>query len=625
MNRCSSATAQRSRTLTLAAAFFLLFQFGSANIAKTAEFNPLRPVDMSSPRATLEGFIASMDGAYTGSNAIIIGYAASDRLYLSPDERQHLAAARAGALTAVQSLDTSKISPVLRDIVAVERAIQLKEILDRIGLPPFEAIPDRDAVSRDAVKRWRVPETEIDIVLIAEGLRSGDFLVSAETVERLPQFFELVKHLPYRPGPAKQLSDTYRAMTGSETATIYDIISNSPIGLDRVIPTRWMVRQPDWAKSRVAGVAVWQWLGFVFGLLLAAIFIFGAYRLARRLARRRGDEAGLGWCSLLTPLAIIAVAGAFIPLLSLILRIGGTPRAMIAFTQTTIVFLSAAWVCVIGGGLLGETIATSEHLTRRSLDGQLLRLGVRFVGIVLAVGLLTEAANELGFPSYSVLAGLGVGGLAIALAARDSLANLLGSVLIMFEKPFRVGHMIRVSGSEGTVEDVGFRSTRIRTTDNSLISIPNNAVVNATVENLSLRAMRRQRFLLQLTYDTPREKMEALAAGVKRVIDTHPITNKDNYQVWFNEFGENSLNILVIFYLIVSNITDELCARENILFQIMNLAKEMSVEFAFPTRTLHVETMPTAVTSELVSVDARTPPARTSNRQGSRTGKAASS
>src|SRR5271167_3854587 len=142
-----------------------------------------------------------------------------------------------------------------------------------------------------------------------------------------------------------------------------------------------------------------------------------------------------------------------------------------------------------------------------------------------------RAGDELGFPAYSILAGLGVGGLAVALAARDSLANLLGSVLIMFEKPFRVGHLIRVAGSEGTVEDVGFRSTRIRTADNSLISIPNNAVVNATVENLSLRPMFRQRLLVQVTYDTSRDKLEAFAHGIRQLLADHPSTNKTNFQV----------------------------------------------------------------------------------------------
>ena len=235
---------------------------------------------------------------------------------------------------------------------------------------------------------------------------------------------------------------------------------------------------------------------------------------------------------------------------------------------------------------------SSEHLRRRSLDSQLIRLGMRFAGIAIAVGLLIQGAYELGFPAYSVLAGLGVGGLAVALAARDSLANLLGSMLIMIEKPFRVGHSCRVSGSEGTVEDVGFRSTRIRTPDNSLISIPNNAVVNATVENLSLRNMRRQRFFIQVTYDTAREKLEQLIAGIKQLITDHPLTNKTKFDVRFNDFGESSLNILVYFHLESPILGPELEAREEILLRIMDLAAELGVDFAFPTRTLVIETPP---------------------------------
>jgi MscS family membrane protein len=177
----------------------------------------------------------------------------------------------------------------------------------------------------------------------------------------------------------------------------------------------------------------------------------------------------------------------------------------------------------------------------------------------------------------------------VALAARDSLANLLGSILIMIEKPFRIGHYVRVSGSEGTVENVGFRSTRIRTLDNSLISIPNNSVVNATVENLTLRVMRRERFFIQVTYDTPREKLEQLAAEINRLIAGHPLTNKKNFHVRFNDFGESSLNILVYFYLEVTDLAAELAAREEILLRIMDLVRQMGIEFAFPTRTLVIE------------------------------------
>ena len=142
----------------------------------------------------------------------------------------------------------------------------------------------------------------------------------------------------------------------------------------------------------------------------------------------------------------------------MVLHISGSAREVIVVAGIAALFLSAAWLSLIGAGLVGEAIVASEHLRRRSLDSQLIRLGMRFVGIVVAIGLLMQAASKLGFPAYSVLAGLGVGGLAVALAARDSLANLFGSVLIMFEKPFRVGHRIRVVGSEGVVEEVGFRS-----------------------------------------------------------------------------------------------------------------------------------------------------------------------
>ena len=117
-------------------------------------------------------------------------------------------------------------------------------------------------------------------------------------------------------------------------------------------------------------------------------------------------------------------------------------------------------------------------------------------------------------------------------------------------------------------------------------------MVNATVENLSLRPARRQRFFVQITYDTPREKVEALADGIKQLIADHPLTNKTNFQVRFNNFSDSSLDILVMFHLTVEDYTSELKEREEILLHIMDLAKELGVEFAFPTQTLHVETMP---------------------------------
>src|SRR3984893_9074177 len=582
--------ARRASYLCIASLIELIFVL--SNVANTADVNPLRPVDTSSPRATLQGFVVTMDEIYLGMKDVLQEYAASQRLYLTPDERRKRFEALSTTAKAIKVLDLSGIPPVLRDTVAPERAIQLKEIFDRIEFPSFESIPDQDAVARASSKRWRLPGTEIDIALIENGPRSGEYLVSADTVDRLPEFYGRVEKLPYEPGPAAELSDVYRRMAGG-AATIYDAYSSSPIGLERIVPVRWMLAFPAWAKARIAGVASWQWLGLITGLVVCVGFVYGVYRLGSFLASRRPEESGPGWHALLTPLAVILVS-ALIPVLCAILRISGTPRVIITFVQTGALYLSAAWLSMIGAGLLAEAIVVSERLRQRSLDSQLVRLGMRFAGIAIAIGLLVQGSYELGFPAYSVLAGLGVGGLAVALAARDSLANLLGSMLIMIEKPFRVGHVVRVAGSEGTVEDVGFRSTRVRTSDNSLISIPNNSVVNATVENLSLRAMRRQRFFIQVTYDTPRAKIEALVAEIKQLIADHALTNKTNFHVRFNDFGESSLNILVFFYFVVTDLAAELEAREELLLRIMDLARELGIDFAFPTRTLVIETPPEA-------------------------------
>jgi len=162
-------------------------------------------------------------------------------------------------------------------------------------------------------------------------------------------------------------------------------------------------------------------------------------------------------------------------------------------------------------------------------------------------------------------------------------------LLITLEKPFRVGHAVRIGTSEGTVEDVGFRSTRIRTADNTLVTIPSSAVVNTTVENLSLRTKRRQRFFLQLTYDTPREKVEELVVHIRQLIIDHPLAEENTCQVRLNNFAESSLDILVIFNLMVEDYASELREREAVLLQIMDLVKDAGVEFAFPTRTLYIE------------------------------------
>jgi MscS family membrane protein len=236
---------------------------------------------------------------------------------------------------------------------------------------------------------------------------------------------EPVKDLPYKPGPGEQLASIYRKLSHSESATIYQAFLSSPIGLSFIFPPRWLLSLPDWTKVPVAGLTAWQWLGLAVGFLIGWLIVWLGHRLARRTGDRE-DAAGPHWRAFLLPLAIIFVAGVLVPFFDVVLRTGGNVRMIIEYTRAGALFLGAAWLTIAASAVLGEAIVGSERLTIRSLDSQLVRLSTRLVGVVVAVAILIEGGDELGFPAYSVLAGLGVGGLAVALAAQSTIANLIG-------------------------------------------------------------------------------------------------------------------------------------------------------------------------------------------------------
>lgn len=572
-------------TLAVTLVVCLLFSAGTPADAQ----DRLRPPDRLSPRASLLGFIATVDAVYTAAAENAEAYAASGDLFLSREQRAHQFTAMHRAHHAFEYLDLSEVSRALRDLIGLERVVQLKEILDRITVPPADAIPDDAAIVDMRLKAWRIPDTEIEFVRMEEGPQRGQFLISAATLERLPQFYALVADLPYRPGAGQRLHQAYLSLSGRHGDTIYEALLNSPIGLAAVVPTRWMLALPDWARYRLFGTASWQWMGLGLGLGIAILLMIGARRLAARLRSDQEEGSVIPWHQVPFPLTILFVSGVLISVTCALLRIGGALRVTLIYVEDGVFFVAAAWLAYVGFSILGGIIVTSEHLKRGSLDSQLVLMGSRGIGILAAIVVLIQGADQVGLPAYSVVAGLGVGGLAVALAARDTLANFIGSMLIILEKPFRIGHVIRVGGAEGTVESVGFRSTRIRTPDNSVVSIPSSSVVNATVENLTLRPQRRQRFFVQVTYDTSRATLVKFMDRLRAMLDEHDLVGDRNLQVRLNNFSDSSLDILVMFHLLVETLADELQVREEILLRIMEIAAELEVEFAFPTRTVHVK------------------------------------
>ncbi|MDE0470802.1 MAG: mechanosensitive ion channel family protein, partial [Ekhidna sp.] len=237
-------------------------------------------------------------------------------------------------------------------------------------------------------------------------------------------------------------------------------------------------------------------------------------------------------------------------------------------------------------------LAKAARKTDSSLDDQLVPLLRKTLkAFVITIGTLFVLDN-LNIPILPLLTGLSIGGLAFALAAQDTLKNFFGSIMIFIDKPFQVGDWITSGDVDGTVEEVGFRSSRIRTFRNSIIYVPNSKLADNVIDNHGLRSYRRFYTQLTITYDTPPELIEIFVKGLRKIVDEHPVTWKENYHIYFNDMASFSLNIMFYIFFSVPTWGEELRARHEVLMSIVKLAKELGVNFAFPTQTLHVENLP---------------------------------
>lgn len=237
-------------------------------------------------------------------------------------------------------------------------------------------------------------------------------------------------------------------------------------------------------------------------------------------------------------------------------------------------------------------LARMAQKTESTLDDQLVPLLRKTLKtFVVLIGTLFILDN-LDVPILPLLTGLSIGGLAFALAAQDTIKNFFGSVMIFIDKPFQVGDWITANDVDGTVEEVGFRSSRIRTFRNSVIYVPNGRLADNVIDNHGLRKYRRFYTQISITYDTPPEMIDVFVKGLRKIVDEHPNTWKENYHVYFNDMAASSLNIMFYIFFEVPTWAEELKARHEILLDIVRLAREIGINFAFPTQTLHIENLP---------------------------------
>jgi MscS family membrane protein len=225
------------------------------------------------------------------------------------------------------------------------------------------------------------------------------------------------------------------------------------------------------------------------------------------------------------------------------------------------------------------------------LEGRLGFLRKAAKGAVLALGLVA-VLTELGFQVTSLLAGVGIGGIAVALAAQKTAENLIGSITIGMDRPFQVGDTIQVDGVTGVVEAIGLRSSRLRTLDRTVVTIPNGKLADMRIESFTARDCWRIALQLGLRYDTTAAQMRQVLAGIEEALRQHPAAGPQAPLVRFAEFKDAGLSIEIQGWVRAPDWYEYGRIRGELYLRFMELVEEAGAGFAFPTQTLHVESLP---------------------------------
>jgi MscS family membrane protein len=349
-----------------------------------------------------------------------------------------------------------------------------------------------------------------------------------------------------------------------------------------------MLRSP-----KIFDTEPWQYLSlfliFVVSLLVRKIIQKVIFNRIRSLAENFGQNWAASMVDVFaSPGATLIMAG----LLRVAYPTLGLPISVALVIQLLVrllLIISVIWAVYRLVDVLAERMSKRAELTESKLDDQLIPLVRKSLKVVVFVSGVLFVLQNMNVNVSGLIASLGIGGLAFAFAAKDTLANFFGSIMIFIDHPFQIGDWIVVDGAEGVVEEVGFRSTRVRSFDDSLMTIPNAKFTDNRIHNYGRRRYRRSTFTLNLTYDTSAEQIQAFVDGIRAIICASPATRKDYYEIHFAGFGAHSLDIMVYFFFKVESWSDELEQRHYVLLEILRLAENLGVEFAFPTQTLLVD------------------------------------
>jgi len=414
----------------------LVMMIGSAGAAPSF---PLEPADTSSPRGTYQSFLDTLEEAYAAGHV-------NDR------ETSQQALERAQRL-----LDTSGLPPRFLGDRSIEAVLMMKEILAK--LPPIDPA---DIPGDDTVERWRVPQTEITITRMASGPRAGEYLFSANTVAHVRDYHERVAMLPDRSGA---------------TPGIYEIYLTTPgQGLAR----DWSERIPDWMEATFARQTVWQWIGTALTLLVAGLVSAGLLALGIAIDRRPRANTADGEqrsrrtspALIVSLIAVAAITFAAQYFIDQTINLTRMPLEIVTYLLDAAGYVMLGWLAVVVVMSLTHILIAMRGLDPNAASGRLVRLAASGVSVLLVVALFVQAGQAFGLPAYSIVTGLGVGGIAIGFGAQTLVRDIFSGIFFLVDDAFRPGEYLDVGVGKGFVERVSIRSVQLRHHNGPLQTIP---------------------------------------------------------------------------------------------------------------------------------------------------------
>jgi MscS family membrane protein len=477
-------------------------------------------------------------------------------------------------------LDLTDIPTVAREEVGTQLANKLKQVIVRQRRIILQELPDSNY--SDPYVWLSQPEGVVELVRIPSGERKGEWVFSRDTVRSIDKLFVAYEDKPYPPELVALGTTGHLPHFGTESELW--LRSQLPDWLwAPVLSTRWMTLQ------------VYEVLGYVLVLVLA----YCLYRLLTWLAAACLGAllARVGWpIPRETLWRRLRPAGWFAGVLFLRwgLLLLGPDRVLLVpllVVLNPLVWVLGLWAVFRLLDLVGDLV--EAHLTaagrRPEVTAMLWPVGSLAIKIGLFLFTVFHLMVLFSWNVTAVLTGLGIGGLAFALGAQDSIKNFFGSFTLIADRPFVVGETVKIGGEDtGVVEVVGLRCTRIRTADDTLLIVPNSNLTTMNITNFGRRRYRRYRTQIGVAYSTSLERVAAFRDGIKELIKRHGRTRKDHFEVAVNDLGASAVEVLVNVYFEVADRHEELMARDELILDILRLAEDLHIELAYPTQTIHV-------------------------------------